>query len=65
MGIDFEFTHAQKTPTGGYCLTSLDSRHYLPDITAILGQTCYFLVTIFHGSLCDAQILRDMDDANQ
>eukprot|EP00965_Chrysotila_dentata_P165071 5451200-Pleurochrysis_carterae.AAC.2 len=29
------------------------------------GQTCYFLVTIFHRSFCGAQILRDMDDANQ
>eukprot|EP00965_Chrysotila_dentata_P013330 440908-Pleurochrysis_carterae.AAC.1 len=32
MGVDFEFTHAQKTPTGGYCLSRLD-RHYLPDLS--------------------------------
>eukprot|EP00965_Chrysotila_dentata_P176147 5816150-Pleurochrysis_carterae.AAC.1 len=32
MGLDFDFTHSQKTPTGGYCLTRLD-RHYLPDLS--------------------------------
>eukprot|EP00965_Chrysotila_dentata_P107740 3558966-Pleurochrysis_carterae.AAC.1 len=32
MGVDFEFTHAQKTPTGGYCLSRLD-KHYLPDLS--------------------------------
>eukprot|EP00965_Chrysotila_dentata_P052902 1754259-Pleurochrysis_carterae.AAC.1 len=31
MGLDFDFTHSQKTPSGGYCLTRLD-RHYLPDL---------------------------------
>eukprot|EP00965_Chrysotila_dentata_P064084 2121808-Pleurochrysis_carterae.AAC.1 len=31
MGLDFDFTHSQKTPTGGYCLTRLD-RHHLPDL---------------------------------
>eukprot|EP00965_Chrysotila_dentata_P200929 6180268-Pleurochrysis_carterae.AAC.4 len=32
MGLDFDFTHSQKMPTGGYCLTRLD-RHYLPDLS--------------------------------
>eukprot|EP00965_Chrysotila_dentata_P009286 302655-Pleurochrysis_carterae.AAC.1 len=29
-GLEFEFTHSQKTPSGGCCLSRLD-RHYLPD----------------------------------
>eukprot|EP00965_Chrysotila_dentata_P101366 3346107-Pleurochrysis_carterae.AAC.1 len=29
-GLESEFTHSQKTPSGGYCLSRLD-RHYLPD----------------------------------
>eukprot|EP00965_Chrysotila_dentata_P190648 6174023-Pleurochrysis_carterae.AAC.3 len=28
--LEFELTHSQKTPSGGYCLSRLD-RHYLPD----------------------------------
>eukprot|EP00965_Chrysotila_dentata_P143793 4751207-Pleurochrysis_carterae.AAC.1 len=31
-GLEFEFTHSQKTPSGGYCLSRLD-RHYLPDFS--------------------------------
>eukprot|EP00965_Chrysotila_dentata_P255483 6212239-Pleurochrysis_carterae.AAC.1 len=28
--LEFEVTHSQKTPSGGYCISRLD-RHYLPD----------------------------------
>eukprot|EP00965_Chrysotila_dentata_P158342 5230854-Pleurochrysis_carterae.AAC.1 len=31
LGIGFEFTHSQKTPNGGYCLSRID-RQYLPDL---------------------------------
>eukprot|EP00965_Chrysotila_dentata_P030919 1030137-Pleurochrysis_carterae.AAC.1 len=30
IGVVFEFTHSQKTPTGGFCLSRID-RQYLPD----------------------------------
>eukprot|EP00965_Chrysotila_dentata_P089451 2953398-Pleurochrysis_carterae.AAC.1 len=32
LGIGFEFTHSQKTPNGGYCLSRID-RQYLPDLS--------------------------------
>eukprot|EP00965_Chrysotila_dentata_P115051 3803968-Pleurochrysis_carterae.AAC.1 len=31
LGIGFEFTHSQKTPSGGFCLSRID-RQYLPDL---------------------------------